>query len=163
VRSADRRADVDDALVLDRHEGRAHTEDDAFDLVDELAASFADGDDDADLALRLGVEALLLQRREQPVAIGDARCLHADCARHAVSFPPVSDPKSTSFTGATNGLSAKRIRVGPDVCPDGRADARPMNTFWTVITVLVVVVLLAVALWSLVVAPFWVPRHSARR
>ncbi len=38
-----------------------------------------------------------------------------------------------------------------------------MNTFWTVITVLVVVALLAVALWSLVVAPFWVPRHSARR
>lgn len=38
-----------------------------------------------------------------------------------------------------------------------------MNTFWTVITIVVVVVLLALAFWSLVVAPFWVPRHSAHR
>ena len=38
-----------------------------------------------------------------------------------------------------------------------------MNVFWTVITVGVVVALGAVALWILVVAPFWVPRHSGRR
>jgi len=52
--------------VLDRHERRAHAEDDALDLVEELAAAFADGDDDADLVLGLGVQALVLQRLEQP-------------------------------------------------------------------------------------------------
>jgi hypothetical protein len=38
-----------------------------------------------------------------------------------------------------------------------------MNTFWTVVTIAVVVVLVAVALWAFVVAPVWVPRHSGRR
>ena len=59
---ADGRADVDHALVLDRHEGRADAEDDhAFDLVESSLPPLADGDDDADLALRLGVEALVPQ------------------------------------------------------------------------------------------------------
>jgi hypothetical protein len=38
-----------------------------------------------------------------------------------------------------------------------------MNTFWTVTTIAVVVVLVAVALWTFVVGPVWVPRHSGRR
>ena len=37
-----------------------------------------------------------------------------------------------------------------------------MNTFWTVITIASVVAILAVVLWAFVVAPFWVPRHSAK-
>ena len=40
---ADGRADVDHALVLDRHERRAHAEDDAFDLVEEPAACLRRG------------------------------------------------------------------------------------------------------------------------
>ena len=38
-----------------------------------------------------------------------------------------------------------------------------MNTFLTVVTVVVVVAVLAAALWGLVIAPVWVPRHFGRR
>jgi hypothetical protein len=37
-----------------------------------------------------------------------------------------------------------------------------MSTLWTVITILAVVAIVAAALWTLVVGPFWVPRHSAK-
>jgi hypothetical protein len=37
-----------------------------------------------------------------------------------------------------------------------------MNTLWTVITIASVVTILTVVLWTFVVAPFWVPRHSAK-
>ena len=70
--------------MLDGHEGGADAEDDALDLVEELAA-FADGDDDADLVLRLGVEALEAQRLEKPVASGDERGLDPARARDLVS------------------------------------------------------------------------------
>jgi hypothetical protein len=37
-----------------------------------------------------------------------------------------------------------------------------MNTFWTAFTITVVVVIAAAVLWTLVIAPFWVPRHSGK-
>lgn len=37
-----------------------------------------------------------------------------------------------------------------------------MNTILTVVTIAVVVVVLAVALWVFVVAPLWVPTHVRR-
>jgi hypothetical protein len=37
-----------------------------------------------------------------------------------------------------------------------------MSTFWTVITLAMVVVILGAVLWAFVVAPFWVPRHSGK-
>jgi hypothetical protein len=37
-----------------------------------------------------------------------------------------------------------------------------MNTILTVVTIAMVVVVLAVALWVLVVAPLWVPTHVRR-
>src|SRR5437763_530294 len=103
---ADRRADVDHALVLDRHERRADAEDHALDLVEELAVGSTDRDDDADLVLRRGIEALVAQRLEQPVAVVDACGLDPDRARHLVSSRWLSDPKSTAPHGATNALSS---------------------------------------------------------
>jgi len=43
-----------------------------------------------------------------------------------------------------------------------RQQARGVNTFLTVVTIALVVVLLAVAVWTFVVAPFWVPKHPGR-
>jgi hypothetical protein len=37
-----------------------------------------------------------------------------------------------------------------------------MDTFFSVVTILAVVLILAGALWAFVVAPFWVPRHSGK-
>jgi peptidoglycan/LPS O-acetylase OafA/YrhL len=37
-----------------------------------------------------------------------------------------------------------------------------MNTLWTVITIGAVVVILAAVLWTFVVAPFRIPRHSVK-
>jgi hypothetical protein len=37
-----------------------------------------------------------------------------------------------------------------------------VNTLWTVITIVAVVAILVAVLWALVVAPFWVPRHSGK-
>ena len=37
-----------------------------------------------------------------------------------------------------------------------------MGTFFTVLTLLVVVAVVVVGLWVFVVAPFWVPRHTHR-
>jgi hypothetical protein len=37
-----------------------------------------------------------------------------------------------------------------------------MSTFWTVITLAMVVVILGAVLWAFVVAPLWVPRHSGK-
>jgi hypothetical protein len=37
-----------------------------------------------------------------------------------------------------------------------------MNTVLTVVSIVVVVAIVAAALWAFVVAPFWVPRHSGR-
>ena len=65
---------------------------------------------------------------------------------------------------------SKRIRgdagVGLSVFPDAaglrREQGQGMSTLWTFITVSAVVAILAVALWVLVVAPIWVPRHSGK-
>jgi len=38
-----------------------------------------------------------------------------------------------------------------------------VDTLWTVTTIAAVVTILAVALWTFVVAPIWVPRHSGKR
>jgi hypothetical protein len=37
-----------------------------------------------------------------------------------------------------------------------------MDTLWAVIAIAAVVMILAVALWTFVVAPIWVPRHSGK-
>jgi hypothetical protein len=37
-----------------------------------------------------------------------------------------------------------------------------MNTLWTVITFAAIATILAVGLWTFVVAPLWVPRHSGK-
>jgi hypothetical protein len=37
-----------------------------------------------------------------------------------------------------------------------------MSTFWTVITIATVVVILGMALWGLVFAPLWVPWRSGK-
>jgi hypothetical protein len=50
----------------------------------------------------------------------------------------------------------------PMQAQDERANAAPMNTLFTVVTIAVVVVVLGAALWAFVVAPFWVPHHSGR-
>lgn len=44
----------------------------------------------------------------------------------------------------------------------GGSNVAAMSTFWTVITISAVVLILAVGLWTFVVAPFWVPRHSVK-
>jgi hypothetical protein len=37
-----------------------------------------------------------------------------------------------------------------------------MDTLWTVATIAAVVAIMAVVLWALIMAPFWVPRHSGK-
>jgi hypothetical protein len=37
-----------------------------------------------------------------------------------------------------------------------------MNTLWTFVTVAAVAAIIGTVLWTLVVAPFWVPRHSGK-
>jgi hypothetical protein len=37
-----------------------------------------------------------------------------------------------------------------------------MDTLWAVIAIAAVVMILAVVLWTFVVAPIWVPRHSGK-
>jgi hypothetical protein len=38
-----------------------------------------------------------------------------------------------------------------------------MDTFWTVITIATAVAIMAVVLWALIVAPFWVPGHAEKQ
>jgi hypothetical protein len=38
-----------------------------------------------------------------------------------------------------------------------------MNTFWTVVSIVLVVAIVAVTFWTFIVAPFWVPRHSGQQ
>jgi hypothetical protein len=54
------------------------------------------------------------------------------------------------------------ISVLPDAVLLRREQSRSVNTLWTVITIAAVVAILATVLWTVVVAPFWVPRHSGK-
>src|SRR3954447_15792112 len=79
--SAQRRADVDHALVLDRHERGAERHDHPFDARVHVVA-VAGVHLDVDLADGLRVEACLLELLQEPVAVGDPRRMHVDVIRH---------------------------------------------------------------------------------
>src|SRR5207248_10494619 len=89
-RLAERRPDVDHALVLDRHEGRADRHDHPLDVGEDLLV-VAGRDLDSDLVDGLGLEAALEQLAEEPLAIRDARGLHLEGFVHAASVP--ADPR----------------------------------------------------------------------
>ena len=52
----------------------------------------------------------------------------------------------------------------PDARPGVRVDGVAMstNTALTIVSIVVVVFVVAAALWAFVLAPFWVPWHSER-
>ena len=89
--SAHRRADVDDAAVLDRHEVGAdahrHVLDVREDLVGHLVSVVSDPDFDLHLAYRVRIEVRLAEVRQQPVAIRDPRRLNLEVVAHTTSIP----------------------------------------------------------------------------
>ena len=47
--------------------------------------------------------------------------------------------------------------------PDPAQEQGPgVDTLWTFIAIVAVVTILAVLLWTFVVAPIWIPRHSGK-
>jgi hypothetical protein len=86
-----RRPDVDDAVVLDRHERRTQVHDNVLDLgedvVARVVARIAAADLDPHLVERVRVEAVLLEGGEEPVAVGNARSLDLNVLGHDLSVP----------------------------------------------------------------------------
>src|SRR3954452_17747360 len=79
--SAQRRADVDHALVLDRHERRAERHDHPFNTRVHVVA-VAGVDLDVDLAHWLCIQPRFLKLLQEPVAVRDPRRMHVDVIRH---------------------------------------------------------------------------------
>ena len=77
----DGRAHVDDALVLDRDEGRAERHDHSLDPLVDLAL-LTGANLDLDLADRLRIQPCVLELLQEPVAVGDPRCLDVDGVGH---------------------------------------------------------------------------------
>src|SRR5438067_5636474 len=78
--SAEGRADVDHALVLDRHEGCADRQDHVLDVGKDLVVVTGDHLD-LDLVDRARVQAGLAEFGEEPVAVGDPRSLDVNLIR----------------------------------------------------------------------------------
>src|SRR5438034_1280913 len=80
---AERRADVDDAVVLDRHEWSAEIHDHALDGGEDLVAGLerigGARDLDADFVHRASFDSLVLEQLQKPVAIGNPRGLDLNC------------------------------------------------------------------------------------
>src|SRR5579859_6598117 len=94
---ADGRADVDDALVLDRHERRADLHDHALDVAEHLVTAVLARHDDPDLVLRRRFEAVLLQQHEELVAVGNP--CRGDLDRPCHLGSEVSSPRRTTSNG----------------------------------------------------------------
>ncbi len=89
--------------MLDRHERSADADYERLDLMEDGAVSVADRYDDLELVVRLGCEAFLPERREQPVPIGDPRCLDLNVIGNLAppSLPPVCAVKRSGPTSAS--------------------------------------------------------------
>src|SRR5581483_10417743 len=97
ARRADRGADVDDAVVLDRHEGVADVHDQLLGAADEVVVAPAVRAVDVDLHLadRLRSEARLEEVVEQPVPVWDPSCADGHGLAHGHSIPRIRDRQTT--------------------------------------------------------------------
>jgi hypothetical protein len=57
---------------------------------------------------------------------------------------------------------AAQIRVATDAVRAGEGDRRAMDTFWTLVTIGLDLVIVGIVLWMFIFAPFRVPRHPSR-
>src|SRR5262249_60691801 len=91
--SADRRADVDDAFVLDRHERIADLHDQLLSAAEDVVVAPAPRaiDLDLDLADRLCREAGGKQVAEEAIAVWDPSCADWNRASHTYSIPRIQD------------------------------------------------------------------------
>jgi len=90
--SAERRADVDHAVVLHRHERRSEAGDHPFDLRQE--ALVVGPDFDPDLVQRLCVQPCVPQLLEEAVAVRNARSFDVSVLSHNPGLPAASGTKT---------------------------------------------------------------------
>ena len=123
---ADRRPDVDHALVLDRHERRADLHDQVLDLGEtssETCCSLpSHGTSMPTSSIGARLEPARCERTQEPVAIGDARRLDVDRARHRVLLARLFG----SDLRTCYGLRAARGAVSDPECRRTGPDSQPV-------------------------------------
>src|SRR5690349_14659978 len=97
-RLADRWPDVDDALVLDRHEGVADVHDQLLGAAKERVVALAVRavDVDFDFADRLRCQAGFEQVVEEAITVWDPSCADGHGLAHEYSIPRIRDTKQLS-------------------------------------------------------------------
>src|SRR5919204_4707338 len=92
--SVGRRAQIDHALVLDRHERSAEIDDEALDVGEQLLGLIPGRDLDTDLVQRPSVETVLLQPLEEAIPVRNPRSRHLHHLWHARGVPGETGPET---------------------------------------------------------------------